>query len=66
MDDLFQCIRTLNIDNDLIDKIKNHIQSTMKLWRELKLPVTPSAYLLEDHILKQMISIKGGIARTTL
>ena len=37
----------------------------MKLLRELKLPVTPSAHLLEDHILKQMITIKGGIADKT-
>ena len=65
MDDMYQCIRTLTIDNDLINKTKNHIQSTMKLWRELKLPVIPSAHLLEDHILKQMISIKGDIADKT-
>ena len=33
----------------------------MILWRELKLPVTTSAHLLEDHILTQINSIDGGI-----
>ena len=28
MDDMYQCVRTLTIDNDLINK-KKHIQSTM-------------------------------------
>ena len=65
MDDMYQCIRTLTIDNDLINKTKNDIQSTMKLWRELKLPVIPSAHLLEDHILNQIITIKGSIADKT-
>ena len=37
----------------------------MLLWRELKLPVTPSAHLLEDHIPTQMNSIDGGIADKT-
>ena len=32
-----------------------------KLWRELKLLVTPSAHLLEDHILNQMSSIEGVV-----
>ena len=35
------------------------------MWRELKLPVTPSAHLLEDHILNQMSSIEGGITGVT-
>ena len=34
----------------------------MILWRELKIPVTSSVHLLEDHILNQMITIKGGIS----
>ena len=62
MDDVYRYVRTLTIDNDLIDKTKNHITNTMILWRELKLPVTSSAYLLEDHSLNQMITIKFGIA----
>ena len=37
----------------------------MILWRELKIPVIPSAHLLEDHILKQMITIKGGVSGKT-
>ena len=35
------------------------------MWRELKLQVTPSDYLLEDHILNQMSSVEGGIANNT-
>ena len=31
------------------------------MWRDLKLSVTPSAPLLEDHISNQMSSIEGGI-----
>ena len=65
MDDVYRCVRTLTIDNILIDKTRNHIKNTMILWRELKVPVTPSAHLLEDHILKQMITKNDGIADKT-
>ena len=34
----------------------------MLLWKELKLPVTPSAHLFEDHIVFQMENIVGGLA----
>ena len=34
----------------------------MLLRRELKLPVTLSAHLFEDHIIYQMESIVGGLA----
>ena len=44
--------------NDLIEKTRIHVQKTMLLWRDLKLPVTPSAYLFEEHILNQMSSIE--------
>ena len=37
----------------------------MILLRELKLPVTPTAHLLEDHILTQMNSIDDGITNKT-
>ena len=37
----------------------------MYLWRDLKLSVTPSAPLLEDHISNQMSSIEGGITDKT-
>ena len=45
----------------------NHefIQKTIILWKELKLLVTPLAYLLEDYILTQMNSIDGDIADKT-
>ena len=34
----------------------------MLLWRKLKIPVTPSAHLFEDHIVYQMKNIVGGLA----
>ena len=34
----------------------------MLLWRELKLPVTPSAHLFEEHIVYQMEDIVSGLA----
>ena len=34
----------------------------MLLWRELKLPVLPSAHLFEDYIVYQMKDIVGGLA----
>ena len=37
----------------------------MILWRELKLPVTPSAHLLEDKTLTQMNSIDSGNTNKT-
>lgn len=61
MNDVYRCVRTITINNVLIKKTKNHITNTMILWRELKLPVTPSSHLLEDLILNQMVTIKGGI-----
>ena len=32
------------------------------MWRELKIPVTPSTHLFEDHIVYQMENIVGGLA----
>ena len=54
MAEAYHCIRTLNVDDNLIEKDRIHIQKTMLLWRYLKLLVTPSAHLFEDHILNQM------------
>ena len=34
----------------------------MLMWRELKIPVTPSTHLFEDHIVYQMENIVGGLA----
>ena len=34
----------------------------MLLWEELKVPVTPSADLVEDHIIYQMENIVSGLA----
>ena len=65
IDEAYRCIRTLSIDNNLIYKARIHIQNIMILWRELKLPITPSAHLLKYHILNQMETIEGGIANKT-
>ena len=46
----------------LISKTKDHICKTMLLWRELKLPMTPSTHLFEDHIAYQMENSVGGLA----
>ena len=62
MDCAYRCMRTLTITDDLISKTKYHIENTMILWRKLKMPVTPSAHLFEDHILYQMKNIEGGLA----
>ena len=58
----YRCMRTLTITDDLISKTKDHICKTMILWRKLKMPVTPSAHLFEDHILYQMKNIDCGLA----
>ena len=34
----------------------------MLMWREFKIPVTPSTHLFEDHIVYQMKNIVGGLA----
>ena len=62
MDNAYRCMRTLTITDDLITKTKDHICKTMLLWRKLKIPVTPSAHLFEDHIVYQMKNIDGGLA----
>ena len=51
MDNAYCCMRTLTITDDLITKTKDHICKTMLLWRKLKIPLTPSDHLFEDHIL---------------
>ena len=62
MDNAYRCMRTLKITDKLISKTKDHICKTMLLWRQLKIPVTPSAHLFEDHIVYQMENIVGGLA----
>ena len=37
----------------------------MLLWRDLKLPISPTANLFEDHILNKMSSVKADIADKT-
>ena len=60
MNNAYRCMRTIKNTDELISKTKDHICKTMLLWRELKLHVTPSAILVEDHIVRQMKSIVGG------
>ena len=62
MDNAYRCMRTLKITDDLISNTKDHICKTMLMWRELKIPVTPSTHLFEDHIVYQMENIVGGLA----
>ena len=62
MDNVYRCVRILTITDDLITKTKDHICKTMLLWRKLKIPVTPSAHLFEDHIVYQMKNIVVGLA----
>ena len=62
MDNAYRCMRILKITDDLILKTKVHICKTMLMWREVKLPVTPSAHLFEDHIVYHMKNIVGGLA----
>ena len=47
-------MKTLPIMDELISNSKDHVYQTMLLWRELKLSVTLSAHLFEDHIVYQM------------
>ena len=61
MDNAYRCMRTLTITDDLITKTKDHICKTMLLWRKLKIPVTPSAHLFEDHIVYQMKNNDGSL-----
>ena len=62
MDSAYRCMRTLTITYDLITKTKDHICKTTLLWRKLKIPVTPSTHLFEDHIVYQMKKIDRGLA----
>ena len=50
INNVYRCMRILNITEELISKTKDLICKTMILWRELKLPVTPCTHLFEDHI----------------
>ena len=55
-------MRTLTITDDLITKTKDHICKTILLWRTLKIPITPSTHLFEDHIVYQMEKNVGRLA----
>ena len=62
MDYTYRCMRTLKITDDLISKTNDQICKTMLMWRELKIPVTPSTHLFEDHIVYQMEKNVGRLA----
>ena len=62
MDNAYCCMRTLKTTDKLITETKEHVCKTMLLWRKLKLPVTLSTRLFEDHIIYQMKNIVGGLA----
>ena len=62
MDHAYRCMISLKIKDALISKTKNHVTNTMLLWRELRLPVTPSVHLFEDHIVYEMKNIVRGLA----
>ena len=47
MDHVYRCMRSLNITDELISKIKYNVYNTMLLWRELNLHVTSSACILK-------------------
>ena len=62
MDNVYRCMRILKITDDLISTTKDHICKTILIQRELKIPVTTSVHLFEDHIVYQMENIVGGLA----
>ena len=62
MDNAYRSMRTLKITDDLTSKTKDHVYKTMLMSRELKIPVTPSTHLFEDHIVYRMENIVGGLA----
>ena len=57
LDHAYRCMITLKLTDKFILKTKAHVYNTILLWRELKLPVTLSAYLFEDHIVYQIENI---------
>ena len=44
MDNAYRSMRTLIITDDLITKTKYYICKKILMWRNLKIPVTPSAH----------------------
>ena len=62
MDNVYRCMRTLKITDEIISKIKDYICKTMLLQRELKLPVILPTHLFEDHIVRKKENIVGGLA----
>ena len=49
MDNIYRYMGTIQITDMIISKTKYHSCKTMLLWRELKLPATPSAHLFEEQ-----------------
>ena len=62
MDNAYRCMRTLTITDNLISTTKDHICEKILMFRKLKIPVTPSTHLFEDHIVYQIENIVGGLA----
>lgn len=61
MGESFRLLRTINPKEDDINNCEICIWSTLYVWRELGLSVTPKAHIFEDHATVQMRYIKGGI-----
>ena len=57
MDNAYRCMRILKFTDELISTTNDHICKTILMRRELKIPITPSAHLFEDHIVYQMENI---------
>lgn len=53
------------ITEEIIIKTKKHVKNIMKLWKHLKLSVTPSAHLFEHDIIFQTKNIIVGLVNKT-
>lgn len=55
-------MREYKINEEIIIKIEKYVTNAMRLWRYLKLLVTLSVHLFEDHTIYQMENIIDDLA----
>ena len=62
VNNVYRGMREYKINEEIIIKIEKYVTNAMRLWRYLKLLVTLSVHLFEDHTIYQMENIIDDLA----
>ena len=62
IDQVYRCMRSLDITSELIAHTDLHIKNTMLLWKDLNLLVTLSSHLFKDQIVNETKILDCGLS----